>query len=140
MDLTALLNNKKFRGCGNREGAIRVFQLLQQDKLGQLEARRGRNSKVSFQSMHFTAQNQLTLMLLQVATAILVASSTLPFGYLGRLRLHPPARTQASFKAPGCSYNCKQLTYGSFQLTHMSRDDHTTVVRIFVGLPASCEV
>ena len=32
-------------------------------------------------------------------------------------------RTQASFKALGCSYNCKRLTYGSFQLTHMSRDD-----------------
>ena len=41
MDLTALLNNKKFRGRGNKEGAIGVFQLLQQDKLGQLEARRG---------------------------------------------------------------------------------------------------
>ena len=38
--------------------------------------------------------------------------------------LHPPARTQASFKALGCSYNCRQLTCGSFQLTHMSRDDH----------------
>ena len=44
-----------------------------------------------------------------------------PFGYLC---LHPLARTQASFKALGCSYNCRRLTYGSFQLTHMSRD-HT---------------
>ena len=25
---------------------------------------------------------------------------------------------------PGCSYNCRRLTYGSFQLTHMSRDDY----------------
>ena len=24
-----------------------------------------------------------------------------------------------------CSCNCRQLTYGSFQLTHMSHDDHT---------------
>ena len=40
MDLTALLNKKKFRGRGNK-GAIRVFQLLQQDELGQLEARHG---------------------------------------------------------------------------------------------------
>ena len=78
MDLTALLNNKKFRGHGNKEGATRVFLLLQQDKLGRLEARRGRNSKVSI-SMHFTSQNQLALMLLQVVTAILVASSTLTF-------------------------------------------------------------
>jgi len=28
-----------------------------------------------------------------------------------------------SFKALGCSYNCMRLTCGSFQLTHMSRDD-----------------
>ena len=41
MDLTTLLNNKKFWGRGNKEGAIRVFQLLQQDKLEQLEARHG---------------------------------------------------------------------------------------------------
>jgi len=53
MDLTALLNNKKFHGRGNKEGAIRVFQLLQQDKLGQLEARRGRNSKVSISKYAF---------------------------------------------------------------------------------------
>ena len=38
--------------------------------------------------------------------------------------LYPPARTPASFKALGCSYNCRRLTYGSFQLTHMSHDDH----------------
>ena len=36
-----------------------------------------------------------------------------PFGYLGRLGLHSPTHTQASFKALGCS----------FQLTHMSGDD-----------------
>ena len=46
-----------------------------------------------------------------------------PFGYLGRLRLHPPAHIQASFKALGCSYNCMRLTCASFQLTHMPRDD-----------------
>ena len=43
---------------------------------------------------------------------------------LGRLRLHPPAHTQLSFKALGCSYNCMRLTCGSFELTHMSLDDH----------------
>jgi len=43
---------------------------------------------------------------------------------LGRLRLHPPAHTQVSFKALGSSYNCMRLTCGSFELTHMSRDDH----------------
>jgi len=31
---------------------------------------------------------------------------------------------KASFKAIGCSYNCKRLTYDSFQLTYMSRDYH----------------
>ena len=36
-----------------------------------------------------------------MATALLVAGSTRPFGYL---QVHPPARTQVSFKALGCSY------------------------------------
>ena len=40
------------------------------------------------------------------------------------LRLHPPAHSQASFKALGCSCNCRRLVCGSFQLTHMSQDDH----------------
>jgi len=30
---------------------------------------------------------------------------------------------QASFKVLGCLYICRLLTYGSFQLTHMSRSD-----------------
>ena len=50
----------------------------------------------------------------QVATALLVAGSTLTFWIPCRLSLHSPTRTQASFKALGCS----------FQLTHMWRDDH----------------
>jgi len=63
-----------------------------------------------------------TIMLasLQVATALLVAGSTLTFPI-------PPfastSSSQASFKARGCSYNCRGLTDGSFQLTHMARDD-----------------
>ena len=40
------------------------------------------------------------------------------------LRLHPPACTPASIKGLGCSYNCRRLTYCSFQLMHMSHDDH----------------
>ena len=60
-----------------------------------------------------------------MATALLVAGSTLTFLVnLGRLRLHPPAHSQASVKALGRSYNCVRLTCGSFQLTHMSRDNH----------------
>ena len=62
--------------------------------------------------------------LFQVLTALLVAGSTLTFCTPGLICLHPPTRTQASFKAPGCSYNCKPLTCDSFQLTHMLRDDH----------------
>jgi len=65
-----------------------------------------------------------------VATALLVAGSTLTFWiYLGRLRLHPPAHTQASLKALGCLYNCMRLTCGSFQLTHMSRDDRAMAAK-----------
>ena len=75
-------------------------------------------SKHKFQRYNYFKFSQ------KVATALLVAGSTLTFGYLGRLRLHPPARIQASFKALCCSYNCRRLTYGSFQLMHMSRDDH----------------
>jgi len=56
-----------------------------------------------------------------VATALLVAGSTLTFGYL---RLHQPTCTQVSLKVLGCSYNCRRLSYGSFQLMHMSRDDY----------------
>jgi len=33
--------------------------------------------------------------------------------------------TQESFKVLGCLYNCRWLIYGSLQLMHMSRDDHT---------------
>jgi len=29
-----------------------------------------------------------------------------------------------TLQALGCSHNCRQLTYGSFQLMYMSRDDH----------------
>ena len=56
----------------------------------------------------------------QVATALLVAGSTLTFWIPP---WHLPARTHASFKVLGCSYNCRQLTNGSFQLAHMSCDD-----------------
>jgi len=40
-----------------------------------------------------------------VATALLVAA---------------PARTQALFKALGCSYNCRWLTCTSIQLIHVT--------------------
>ena len=55
----------------------------------------------------------------QVATALLVAGSTLILWILGRLHLHPPACTPASFKALRCLYNCRWLTYDSFQLMHI---------------------
>ena len=60
-----------------------------------------------------------------MATALLVAGSTLTFWIPWQTSFAPPARAQASFKEPSCSYNCRRLTCGSFQLTHMSRDDHT---------------
>ena len=40
---------------------------------------------------------------------LLVAGYTLTFWILGRLRLHPPARTQAPFKALHYSYNSRRL-------------------------------
>ena len=61
---------------------------------------------------------------IQVATALLVASSTVTF-WIPWQTLHTPARTQASFKAMGCSYNCMLLTYGWFQLTHVTWWPHT---------------
>ena len=55
-----------------------------------------------------------------MATALLVAGSTLTLWI-------PPFASTSSYssvvKAPGCSCNCRRLAYGSFQLTHMSRDD-----------------
>jgi len=56
-----------------------------------------------------------------VATPLLVAGSTLTFRI-------PPFASTSSYssvaKALGYSCNCRRLAYGSFQLTHMSRDDH----------------
>ena len=58
--------------------------------------------------------------IIQVATAILVAGSTLTFWI-------PPFASTSSHsrvvKALGCFCNCRRLAYGLFQLTHMSRDD-----------------
>ena len=53
-----------------------------------------------------------------MAIVLLVAGSTLTFW------IPPVASTTSYSKVPGCSYNYRQLTYGSFQLTHMLRDDH----------------
>jgi len=74
-----------------------------------------------------------------VATTLLVAGSTLTVWILWRLHLHPPARTQASFKVLGCPYNCKRLTDGSFQLMHMSHDDHAVQLLKFKRAMAAKE-
>ena len=59
-----------------------------------------------------------------MATALLVAGSTPTFWI-------PQFVSTSSYssvvEALGCSHNCKRLTYGSFQLTHMSRDDHAAL-------------
>jgi len=79
-----------------------------------------------------------------VATVLLVAGSTLTFwipwqtpfastnsysSIVQSTRLleckekqNGKPHSNPSFKAPGC---CKRITYGLFQLTHMSHDDHT---------------
>jgi len=71
-------------------------------------------------------QNQLNLLLKYfylISTALLIAGSTLPFWI--PLFASTSSYCKCRSKALGCSYNCRQLTYGSFQLTHMSRDYHT---------------
>ena len=61
----------------------------------------------------------LFLISCQVATALLVAGSTPTFWI-------PHFISTSSYssivQALGCSHNCRRLTYGSFQLTHMSHD------------------
>jgi len=56
-----------------------------------------------------------------VATALLVPGSTPTFWI-------PQFVSTSSYlsvvQALGCSHNCRRLIYGSFQLTHKSRDDH----------------
>ena len=48
LDLSTLLDKKKFRAYDNKEGALRGFHSLQADGLGCLEVKRGRgNSKVN---------------------------------------------------------------------------------------------
>jgi len=55
-----------------------------------------------------------------VATALLVAGSTPTF----RIPQFVSTSSYSSIvQALGCLHNCRQLTYGSFQLMHMSCDD-----------------
>ena len=50
LDLTELLNAKKFRTSGNKPGALRAFKLLEQEGLGCLDARPGRGADKVFLS------------------------------------------------------------------------------------------
>ena len=62
-----------------------------------------------------------------MATALLVAGSTLTFWIPWQTQCASTSLYSSvvqSATSLGCSYNCKRLTCGSFQLTHMSRDDH----------------
>ena len=56
-----------------------------------------------------------------MATALLVAGSTPTFWL-------PQFVSTSSYSSVvqvlDCSHNCRRLTYGSFQLMHMSRDEH----------------
>ena len=84
------------------------------------------------QTMHadwliLPSSSQKNFFLHQVATALLVAGSTLTFWipwqtpFASTSRAHIQA---SSFRALGCSYNCRWLTCGWFHLTHMSSGDH----------------
>ena len=52
-------------------------------------------------------------------TALLVAGSTPTFW----IPQFFSTSSYSSVQALGCSHNCRRLTYSSFQLTHMLRDD-----------------
>ncbi len=43
LDVSVLLDKKKFRSFENKDGANRVFCQLQDDRLGTLEVRKGKN-------------------------------------------------------------------------------------------------
>ena len=44
LDLSALLKDKKFRGRGNKEGALQVMRILEEDELGKLEEKQTKGS------------------------------------------------------------------------------------------------
>ncbi len=44
LDLSALLKDKKFRGRGNKEGALKAMRALQEDGLGKLEEKQVKGS------------------------------------------------------------------------------------------------
>ena len=76
----------------------------------------------------------------QVATALLVAGSTLTFWIPWQTPFASTSRTQASFKVLGCSYNFSQLTCGSFQLCHCMIAIATVQPESLQPFPASYEV
>ena len=49
LDVSILLEKKRFRSHDNKPGALRGFKLLEEDSLGQLEIKRGHgSSKVNY--------------------------------------------------------------------------------------------
>jgi len=56
-----------------------------------------------------------------VATTLLVAGSTPTFWIP---QFVSTSLYSSVVQVLGCSHNCRRLTYGLFQLTHMSCDDH----------------
>ena len=44
LDLSALLKDKKFRGRGNKEGALQAMRILEEDELGKLEEKQTKGS------------------------------------------------------------------------------------------------
>jgi len=60
----------------------------------------------------------------QVATALLVAGSTLTFWIPWQTSFASTSSYSSVIQSATYSYNCMQITCGSFQLMHMSRDDH----------------
>lgn len=44
LNLSALLKDKKFRGRGNKEGALQAMRILEEDELGKLEEKQTKGS------------------------------------------------------------------------------------------------
>ena len=52
LNVSVLLDKKKLRSYGRKEGALKGFRLLQEDDLGTLDEFSGRGKSKVFQSQH----------------------------------------------------------------------------------------
>jgi len=75
-------------------------------------------------SFAFCLFSYLFCFFLQVATALLVAGSTLTFWIPWQTPFASTSSYSSVVQSASLPDNCRRLTHGSFQLMHMSGDDH----------------